>query len=145
VGLVELYDLNAAVPAKLANISTRANVSTGANIVVAGFTLGNQSGTDRVALRGLGPSLNSAGLPNALVDPTLELRNSDGVLLSENNNWQDDPSQEAELTALGLVPTSSLESGIVIPLPPGLYTVLLAGLNNGTGIGLVEIYDHGGL
>ena len=28
-------------------------------------------------------------------------------------------------------------------LPAGLYTALLAGLNNGIGIGLVEVYDFG--
>jgi hypothetical protein len=61
-----------------------------------------------------------------------------------NNNWQDDPAQAAELIAAGLAPTNPLESGIAATLPPGLYTALLAGLNNGTGVGLVEVYDRGG-
>ena len=144
VALVEVYDLSQAVPAKLANISTRAFVSTGDDIVIAGFILGNQSGSDRIVVRGIGPSLTSVGVPNALANPTLELRDSNGALLIANNNWQDDPNQAAELMAAGLAPTNPLESGIAATLPPGLYTTLLAGLNNGTGIGLVEVYDRGG-
>jgi hypothetical protein len=73
----------------------------------------------------------------------LELRDGNGVLLVSNNDWQDNPAQAAELTAAGLAPTNTLEAGIAATLPPGLYTALLAGLNNGAGIGLVEIYDRG--
>jgi hypothetical protein len=143
VALIEVYDLSQAVLAKLANISTRAFVSTGDNIVIAGFILGHNSGVDRIVARGIGPSLTAFGVPNALADPTLELRDSNGALLIANNNWQDDPAQAAELTAAGLAPTNNLESGIAATLPPGLYTALLAGLNNGTGIGVVEVYDLG--
>ena len=78
-----------------------------------------------------------------LANPTLELRDSNGTLLIANNDWQDDPVQAAELIAAGLAPTNNLESGIAATLPPGLYTALLAGLNNGTGIGVVEVYDLG--
>ena len=143
VALVEVYDLSQAVPAKLANISTRAFVSTGDNIVIGGFLLGGHNGDDRIVVRGIGPSLTAAGVPNALADPTLELRDSNGALLVANNDWQDNPAQAAELTAAGLAPTNNLESGIATTLPPGLYTALLAGLNNGTGVGLVEVYDRG--
>jgi hypothetical protein len=144
VGLVEVYDLSEAVLAKLGNISTRAFVSTGNDIVIAGFILGNHSGNDRIIVRGIGPSLTALGVAAALADPTLELRDSNGALLSSNNDWQDNLAQAAELTAAGLAPTSPLESGIAATLPPGLYTALLAGLNNDTGVGLVEVYDRGG-
>jgi hypothetical protein len=63
--------------------------------------------------------------------------------LVANDNWQDDPAQAAEITAAGLAPANSLESAIAASLPPGSYTVLLAGLSNRAGIGLVEIYDRG--
>jgi len=144
VALIEVYDLSQAVPAKLANISTRAFVSTGTNIVIGGFLLGGDNGVDRIVLRGIGPSLATLGVPNALADPTLELRDENGTLLALNNNWQDDSAQAAELTAAGLAPANQLESGIAMTLSPGAYTALLAGLNNGTGVGLVEIYDRGG-
>jgi serine protease AprX len=143
VALVEVYDLSQALSAKLANISTRAPVGTGDNIVIAGFMLGGNNGGDRIVVRGLGPSLTPTGVPGALADPTLELRDGNGALLFANDNWQDNPAQAAELVAAGLAPTNNLESAIAMTLPPGLYTALLAGLNNGTGVGLVEVYDRG--
>jgi hypothetical protein len=143
IGLIEVYDLSQAVLAKLANISTRAFVGTANDIVIAGFVLGNNSGNDRIVVRGLGPSLTTVGVANALANPTLELRDSNGVLLLGNNDWQDNPAQAAELMTAGLAPTNNLESGIAATLPPGLYTALLAGQNNGTGNGLVEVYDLG--
>jgi hypothetical protein len=143
VALVEVYDLAQAVPAKLANISTRAFVSTGENIVIGGFLLGGGNGNDRIAVRGLGPSLSAVGVPNPLADPVLELRDGNGVLLVSNNDWHDNPLQASELIAAGLALPNDLEAGIATTLPPGTYTALLAGLNNGTGVGLVEVYDRG--
>ena len=145
VALIEVYDLSQAVPAKLANISTRAFVSSGDDIVIAGFILGNspQASADRIVVRGIGPSLAAFGVSAALANPTLELRDNNGALLFANNDWQDNPAQAAELTAAGLAPTNNLESGIAATLPPGSYTALLAGVNNGTGIGVVEVYDRG--
>jgi len=143
VGLIEVFDLSQAVLAKLANISTRAFVSTGDDIVIAGFILGNHNGDDRIVVRGIGPSLAALGVANALVNPTLALRDANGALLIANNDWQDNAAQAAALIAAGLTPTNNLESGIAATLPPGLYTALLAGLDNGTGIGVVEVYDLG--
>jgi outer membrane protein assembly factor BamB len=143
VGLFEVYDLSPAAPAKLANISTRAFVGSGSDVVIAGFILGENSGNDSIAVRGIGPSLTAQGVPDALADPILELRNGNGTLLVSNNDWQDNPAQAAELIAAGLAPTNDLESGIATTLPPGTYTALLAGLDDGTGVGLVEVYDLG--
>jgi hypothetical protein len=143
VVLIEVYDLSALPPSKLTNLSTRAFVGTSDNIVIAGFVLGGQNGTDRIAMRGIGPSLTAVGVTNALADPTLELRDGNGALLVANNDWQDDSAQAAQLTAAGLAPSNPLESGIAATLLPGTYTALLAGHNNGTGVGLVEFYDLG--
>jgi hypothetical protein len=143
IALVEVYDLGQQVNSKVANISTRAFCGLGSNIVIAGFILGNSAGSDRVVVRGLGPSLGAAGVPDVLANPTLELRDGNGTLLVSDNDWQDNPAQAAELNAAGLVPGNNLEAAIAATLPPGPYTVLLAGLNNGTGIGLIEVYDRG--
>jgi hypothetical protein len=143
VGLVEVYDLNGNGPSRMANLSTRAFVRTGNDIVIAGFVLSDDSGMDRVVVRGLGPSLGFAGLSPTLADPTLELRDSNGSLVLANNDWQDNPVQAAEITAVNLAPLNNLESAVIATLPPGLYTALLAGLNNGVGLGLVEVYDLG--
>jgi uncharacterized delta-60 repeat protein len=143
VGLIEIYDLDQPVPTKLANISTRALVGTNSNILIAGFILGGSGANDRVVVRALGPSLTAFGVPNALANPRLELRDANAALLIANNDWQDNPAQAAELTAAGLAPSNNLEAAAAVTLPPGAYTTLVFGDNNGTGIGLVEVYDRG--
>jgi hypothetical protein len=144
VALVEVYDLDPS-SGKLGNISTRAFVDTGDNIVIAGMVLGNGVAMDQVIVRGIGPSLAPAFFPASaiLANPTLELRDENGTLILANNDWQDNAGQAAVIIAAGLAPTNNLESAIAASLPPGFYTVLLGGLNSGTGIGLVEIYDRG--
>src|SRR5205814_10954 len=128
---------------KLANISTRGFVSTEGDIMIAGFILGGNTGADNVIVRGIGPSLIAPEVPNPLADPKLELRNSSGALIRSNDNWMDDPMQKALIMAAGLGPTNNFESAIYETLGPGQYTALLSGVNNGTGVGLVEAYDLG--
>ena len=91
----------------------------------------------RVALRGLGPSLGDSGLHDLLADPTLELRGPDGALLMQNDNWQDEPLMGEPIANLGLAPHYPNESAMVTELEPGSYTVLLAGKNQTSGLGLV--------
>ncbi len=145
VALIEIYDLNQGAASKLANLSTRAFISTGSDIAIAGFTLSDGNGSGQIVVRGIGPSLAPGALPAGavLANPTLELRDANGVLLNTNNDWQDNAAQAAIITGAGLAPTNNLEAAIAATLPPGVYTALLAGMNNGTGIGLVEVYDRG--
>ncbi|MEY2504879.1 MAG: hypothetical protein QOG27_1159, partial [Verrucomicrobiota bacterium] len=140
VGLVEIYDVGQAADSQLANISTRSFVLTGNDVTIAGFILGGNNNTGMV-VRGLGPSLAQFGLNPVLADPTLELHDSNGATLVSNDNWQDDTAAAAQLVALGLAPQNGKESALVVSLPPGAFTAVLAGKNGGTGIGLVEIYN----
>ena len=142
IGLIEVYDLNPSA-SKLSNLSTRALVRTGSDVVIAGFILGNNGGNDRIVVRGLGPSLSGFGISNPLPDPMLELRDGNGNVLKSNNDWPDDPLQAAELFAAGLAPSNTKESAIAAALPPGLYTVILSGVNAAQGVGTVEVYDRG--
>jgi plastocyanin len=130
----------ASSPAQALNISTRMEVQTGNNVLIGGFII---TGTveKKVAIRGIGPSLAQFGITDALADPTLELHASTGNLLMQNDDWQEDPKQAAELTNLNLALSDPKESGIVSTLGPDAYTAVLAGKNGGTGVGLVEIYD----
>ena len=140
VGLVEIYDTNSASASQLANISTRGLVLTSSNVMIGGFILGG-NGNTHVVVRGIGPSLAQAGIPDFLVDPTLELHDSNGALLVSNDNWQDDSVSASQLIALGLAPQNAAESGIYGSLSPGAFTAILAGKNGGTGIGLLEVYN----
>jgi hypothetical protein len=115
-------------------------VESGNNVLIAGFIISGNA-PKNVAVRGIGPSLSQFGIPDVLADPTLELRDAKGALVMQNDNWQDDPSQAAQLNALGLGLGNPNESGIVASLSPSAYTAILAGKNGGTGVGLVELYD----
>jgi hypothetical protein len=140
--LVEVYDLNPGPDSKLANLSTRAFCDLNADIIIAGLMINNGGTADRVVVRGIGPSL-PPGVGNVLANPVLELRNNNGTLLVSNNDWQDNAVQAQQITGAGLAPTNSLECAVFAILPPGRYTALLSGNNNGTGNGLVEVYDLG--
>jgi CSLREA domain-containing protein len=136
IGLVEAYDLDAAVDSKLANISTRGLVQTEDNVLIAGtIVLGDLP--QRVLVRAIGPSLS---LPGKLEDPILEVRNGNGVLVRSNDNWRS--NQEAEIMATTIPPTNDLESAMVVTLPAGgaAYTAILRGVGGTTGIAVVEIY-----
>jgi hypothetical protein len=143
LALFEVYDLDTTAASRLANMSTRALVGTGGNVVIAGFVLGNNTGNDRIVVRGLGPSLTAFGIANALADPTLELRDENGVLVFANNDWQDNANQASQISGATLAPTNTKESAIAATLPAGLYTAILAGAGNGQGVGVVEVYDRG--
>ena len=140
VGLVEIYDTGGAADAQLANISTRGFVQTADNVLIGGFILGGSDDT-RVAVRGIGPSLAAFGLSPLLADPTLELHDSNGASVLVNDDWQDDPTQAAQLVANGLAPANPKESAIFTSLPAGQFTAILAGKDGGTGIGLIEVYN----
>ena len=134
VGLVEAYDLNRTVDSKLGNISTRGLVQTGDNVLIAGTIVVGQV-SQKVIVRGIGPSLNITG---KLEDPILELRDTNGQLIASNDNWRTD--QEAEIIATTIPPSNDLESAIVRTLAPSNYTAIVRGVNGTTGIALVEAY-----
>ncbi len=138
IGLVELYDLEAASDSKLANISTRGFVQSGDDVMIGGFIFGNGSDSERVIIRAIGPSL--PGIVNVLADPTLSLHDANGTLLMSDDNWQDNPSQAALILASGLPPQNDLESAIVTTLPPGAYTAIVSGKDGGTGVALAEVF-----
>jgi sugar lactone lactonase YvrE len=137
IGLIEVYDLDSAAPAELANISTRGFVETGNNVMIGGFIVGS-NGVE-VIIRALGPSLAQAGVSGALSDPVLSLRNAQGTEVAANDDWPD--SQPAVIQATGIPPSNSLESAIVITLPNGSYTAIVSGYHGATGVGLVEVYN----
>ena len=121
----------------LLNLSTRAQVLNGAELLICGFIISGDI-PKKVLLRALGPSLASAGLSGLLSDPILELHEPDGTVLS-NDNWKD--SQQAEIEGTGIPPADDKEAAIVATLAPGAYTAVVRGQDDGTGTGLVEAYD----
>jgi N-acetylneuraminic acid mutarotase len=134
-------------PARLANLSTRAFVQTGDDVIIGGFIV---QGTEpkRVIIRAIGPELTQYGVPNALPNPTLELHDTTGAMIASNNNWATTiiggiitANQVQDIRNSGYAPGDELESAIIADLAPGNYTAIMRGVNNMTGVGLVEVYD----
>ena len=129
-----------ATPSQAMNISTRARVEPGDNVLIGGFIV-TGSATKRVIVRAIGPSLSQHGVTDVLADTTLELHAGNGALLQSNDNWRDDPSQASQIIASGLAPSSNLESALIATLQPGNYTAIVRGKNSRQGIALAEVYD----
>jgi len=132
------FEFGGPIPSTLANISTRLRVETGDNVLFGGFIItGTQA--KKLIVRAIGPSVPVGG---RLENPTLELYSGD-TLLASNDNWMDSPERQAIIDST-IPPANDLESAIVRSLAPGAYTTIVRGVNQGTGVGLVEIYDLDG-
>jgi hypothetical protein len=147
VGLVEVYDLSGDASSILGNISTRSFVQTGDNAMIGGFII-QGTGAKRVIIRAIGPELTQFGVPDALANPRLELHNETGALIGSNDDWRHTiiggiitVGQVAAIQASGHAPADPAESAIIAELPPGNYTAIVRGVNDTTGVGLVEVYD----
>lgn len=139
IGLVEFYDLDGSITtSRLANIATRGQVQTGADVLIAGFILSH--GHTQVIMRALGPSL-APGVSGALGDPSMELHDSNGDIVMTNDNWQEDSFQAMEIQTANLAPANPLESALDLTLDPAAYTIIVSGAHGTNGVGLVEVYD----
>ena len=149
VALVEVYDISPNATSILGNISTRGFVQIGNNVMIGGFIV-QGTGQKTVIVRAIGPELSAPpfNIPNALANPTLELHNGNGALIARNDNWQTTiiggiitASQVSAIQNSGHAPTQPSESAIIATLSPGNYTAIVRGVNNTTGVALVEMYD----
>lgn len=146
VAAVEVYEADAS-PSTLVNLSCRARVGAGGDILIAGFVI---RGTQprRMLIRGIGPGLAQFGLGGTVTDPKLEIFNGQNQLVTQNDNWADaretsanaSPALFASVGAFNL-PANSRDAALVVTLPPGSYTAQVSGIGGTTGLGLVEVYD----
>jgi Glycoside hydrolase family 44/Immunoglobulin I-set domain len=152
VALAEVYDATppgsfTSTSAHLVNISARAGVGTGSNILIAGFVVGGST-AQTVLVRASGPALVAFGVGGTLPDPGLKLyrSNNDGTatLLDTNVGWGANPQIAAAASKVGAFSwgtAETLDSALLVTLPPGAYTAQVAGAGNDTGVALVEVYD----
>src|SRR6185436_11504374 len=122
-------------------------VQNGDNVMIGGFIV-QGTGPKRVIIRAIGPELSQFGVPDPLTNPRLELHNAAGALIGSNDDWQDTiiggvitHNQVADIQNSGHAPADASESAIIANLPPGNYTAVVHGVNDTTGVGLVEVYD----
>jgi hypothetical protein len=142
---------------RLVDISTRAEVEGGANILIAGFSIDGPAGTNKsVLLRGIGPGLAAFGVSGTLSFPVLGVYDSSSVLIASDTGWSNPPvagsspvvanfrmATPADMTAAGAfqLTAGSLDSAMVITLPTGNYTVEVSGAEATTGVALGEVYE----
>jgi len=138
VGLIEVYDLDSATGSRLINLSTRAHVRLGDEVLIGGLIPRGISA--RVLLRALGPTLSGFGLTGVMVNPTLALHDANGALLTFNDDWKN-ASNRSDITATGFAPSHDREAAILIAAPLAeSYTAIVRGVGNSTGIALLEAY-----
>jgi hypothetical protein len=145
VALAEVYEVSSS-GARLANISTRAQVGTGGSIIIAGFVVSG-SGTEQLLVRGDGPGLAQFGVTGALAQPSLSLINQgSGATIASNTVWGTG-SNPAQVTSIGTkvgafsLAAGSADSAVVANVPAGAYTAQVAGVNSTTGVALAEVYE----
>ncbi|MEY4090406.1 MAG: hypothetical protein RJB55_2677 [Verrucomicrobiota bacterium] len=142
IALAELYDTDPAGRARLVNVSARAQVGTGAGILIAGFTISGNV-PRRVLIRGVGPGLAPFGVTGTLVNPALAIYRGTSVV-AENDDWGGGEELAATFRSVGaftLSSTTSRDSALLVTLAPGSYTAQLTGVNNTTGVALIEVYE----
>jgi len=136
IGLVDVYELDATTSI-FQDLSTRGFVGTGDNVLIGGLIIGNGE-QPLIVVRAIGPTLGSFGITQPLQDPTLEVRDANGGLISFENDWQD--NTPTAVKAVLLQPQDSREAAVVLSLPAGNYTAIVRGKNGTTGVALVEAY-----
>ncbi|MGZ5004398.1 MAG: DVUA0089 family protein [Chthoniobacterales bacterium] len=128
----------------LLNISTRALIGSGQNVLIGGFIVqGSQPVT--VILRAIGYSLREVGITNALNDPMITVYNANNQVVATSDDWFTDADAQT-IASYGLDPHNSIESAIYMTLNPGAYTAVVQSFSNNTqqatsGVGLFELYD----
>jgi hypothetical protein len=148
-GVESLYSTGPAyqssLPApNLVNISTRALIGTGEDVLIGGFII-QGSAPATVILRGIGYSLTAVGLTNAISDPVITVYDSAGGIVATNDDWFTSANAET-ISSFHLDPPNSIESALFLTLNPGSYTAIVQGFSDGTspaatGVGLFELYD----
>jgi hypothetical protein len=128
----------AANPPRLANISTRLQVLTGDDVMIGGFIIGG-SAPKTVVVRARGPSLAQFGVTGLLANPQLQLFSGPTVIAS-NDNWLS-AANSAAIQAAGFAPGDTSEAAIMMTLNPGAYTAIVSGVAQGTGVGIVEVFE----
>jgi hypothetical protein len=142
VALIEVYEADIGTPvARFTALSARNQVGTGDNIIIAGFVVtGNAPKT--LLIRGIGPTLANYGVSGVLADPKLDLY-SGNTRIDGNDNWGGAAAVSSAFTVTGAfpLPANSKDAALLVTLQPGLYSAQVSGVNNTTGIALVEVYE----
>jgi peroxiredoxin len=140
IAIIEVYEADESA-STLVNLSCRARVGTGGDILIAGFVL-RGTAAKRMLIRAVGPTLAQLGVTGVLANPKLDvISQSTGAIVATNEKW--DASLAEAFSGVGAfaLPANSLDAALVVNLPPGGYTAQVSGVNNAAGVALVEVYE----
>lgn len=140
--LIEAYEIDPfSADSELSNISVRNFVGSGDDVLVLGFVLQGDSPRE-ILVRGIGPTLASFGVSSILADPQLQIFRSDGSTVATNDDWNEYPELTQQFRATGAfaLPSTSSDSALTVTLEPGVYSVVVKGANDTSGVALVEVY-----
>ncbi len=144
IALLEVYDSDpSATPtSRLVNLSARGMVGSGSDVLIVGFVI-NGTTSEKLLIRAIGPSLPSFPAAEAIADPQLAIYDSNGNVVGSNNDWGGSASLSAAFATVGAfaLPAGSKDAAVLVTLGPGVYTVQVSGVNNTTGVGMVEVYE----
>ena len=145
IALVELYDTGSPIGTRLVNVSARMNVTAGNGVLIAGVVIsGNASKT--VLIRGVGPALSALGVSGVLADPMITVFSA-GTVIASNAGWSTGASTPAQVSNISAqvgafpLPAGSNDAALILTLHPGVYSVQVTSVSNGTGVALIEVYD----
>jgi serpin B len=148
LALLEFYAADASpgeTAPRFLNLSSRARVEPNDGIIVAGFVVAGE-GTVTLLLRGVGPTLQSFGVPDYLRDPAIELY-AGGVRIATNDDWRSqspnliDQLEQARLAVGAFALGSANDAAMLVTLPAGAYTLQVRGVGSLTGVALAEIHE----
>ncbi len=144
IALVEVYDVTG--PARLMNLSTRAQVGTGASILISGLSIAPGGGVRKFLVRAAGPTLGSFGVTGTLTDPAIAILDAGGTQVASNDNWGTGNTAAlstafTQAGAFGFT-AGSRDAALLVDLDPGKnYTIQVSGVGATSGLALVEVYD----
>lgn len=127
---------------RLLNLSTRARVGTGEDVMITGFVI--QDGAPKqILLRAVGPRIGTApfNVGGTLSDPILRLYNGAGALVLTNDNWSTNDTATMDAVGAFRLSNGSRDAALVATLSPGIYTAQVSGANDTSGVALLELYD----
>ena len=143
VALAEVYEAGANA-SRIINMSTRANVGTGADVLIPGLVIGGDA-PRTVLVRAVGPTLASFGVTNPLARPVLTLLSGTSAMAT-NQGWSTatnaaDIADAAQRVGGFPLPAGSADSALLVTINPGVYSLHVSGANGTTGVALVEVYE----
>ncbi len=143
VALVEVYDADLGMGARLVNVSGRARVNGGGDVLIVGFKIDGNA-PRQLLIRGIGPTLTVMAVSNPLANPKLSVyRQNASSPLYENDDWGGTPTLRTAFSAVGAfaLPDGSKDAAMLVTLEPGVYTAVISSVDGSSGVALAEMYD----